>query len=108
MSLLVSFLLFINIFWGLLNLMPIYPLDGGQISREIFTMRDPYRGIPQSLWVSVFTGAGIAVWALMLGSIFMTIMFGMLAFSSYQALQGYGGGGRFGGGGGFGGGRSPW
>jgi len=29
-------LLFICIAWGLLNLLPIYPLDGGQISREVF------------------------------------------------------------------------
>jgi len=30
-------MLFINLFWPLLNLLPIWPLDGGQISRELFT-----------------------------------------------------------------------
>ncbi len=26
----------INLFWALLNLLPVFPLDGGQISRELF------------------------------------------------------------------------
>ena len=31
-------LLSVNIYWALLNLVPIYPLDGGQISREMFLL----------------------------------------------------------------------
>ena len=31
-------LLFVNIFWGLVNLLPVFPLDGGQISRELFQL----------------------------------------------------------------------
>ena len=32
---LVSSLLFVNYFWGLVNLLPVYPLDGGQIVLNI-------------------------------------------------------------------------
>ncbi len=28
-------LLVINLFWGLFNLLPIFPLDGGQVTREV-------------------------------------------------------------------------
>ena len=34
-------LLQVNILWGLMNLLPIYPLDGGQIARELFTLSNP-------------------------------------------------------------------
>ena len=36
-------LLWINIWWGLLNLLPIYPLDGGRITRELFTLKGNVR-----------------------------------------------------------------
>ena len=107
-------MLYINIFWGLMNLLPIYPLDGGQISRELFTQGDPWQGVRKSLWLSVITGAIVAALALLfLKSLFMAVMFGALAFSSWQALQQIGGGGGFGGGGyggggPWGGGRRPW
>ena len=29
-------MLWVNIYWGLVNLLPVYPLDGGQIARELF------------------------------------------------------------------------
>ena len=33
----VFYLLQVNIFWGVMNLMPIIPLDGGHIADEILT-----------------------------------------------------------------------
>lgn len=86
---LISDMLWVNIFWGLLNLLPLFPLDGGQIARAIFLKQDPWRGLRNSLVLSVVTGAALAIFGgLYLGSIFMAVMFGMLAYSSWQALQG--------------------
>lgn len=87
----VSNLLWINIWWGLLNLMPIYPLDGGQISRELFTLGDnPHAGIVRSFWLSAVTAAAIGVFfGLMRGSLFMALMFGYLAYQNYQTIQAY-------------------
>ena len=34
------FFLYVSVYWALLNLLPIYPLDGGQISRELFLLWD--------------------------------------------------------------------
>lgn len=87
-------LLYINIFWGLVNLLPVYPLDGGQISREVLMQINPSEGMTQSLWLSVFTGAGIAIFGvLVMQSLFLALMFGYLAYSSYAMLQMYSGGG---------------
>jgi len=108
----IRFLLIPSIFWALLNLLPIYPLDGGQISRELFMVFNAQDGIRHSLILSIGTGILVAVYGLIHSSLFMAIMFGLLAYSSYQTLQAYTGGGGvgpggFGGGGGFGG-RRPW
>lgn len=87
---LVWYLLFVNFAWGLINLLPIYPLDGGRISREIFVEFDTGRGIVRSLWLSIITAAAFAVYALVAWqSLFIPIMFGMLAYGSYQMLQAY-------------------
>lgn len=86
-----SAMLFINIFWGIINLMPVFPLDGGQIARALMVHWDAWDGLRKSLWLSVIAGAIIAVLSLRV-SIFMTIMFGILAYQSYQQLQQISGG----------------
>jgi len=93
----VFFLLLPSIFWALLNLLPVYPLDGGQIAREVFTMFNPSGGIRSSLILSVVTGVAVAVYAMTREQMYLAIMFGMLAFSSYQILQAYSGRGGYGG-----------
>jgi Zn-dependent protease len=82
-------LLWVNIFWGLINLVPVHPLDGGSVVRHILIQTDPLNGLRTSLWVSVIAGAAMAVAGLLfLQSIYMAILFGLLAFQSFQALQG--------------------
>jgi stage IV sporulation protein FB len=82
-------LLQVNILWGLLNLLPIYPLDGGQISRELFSLANPRAGITQSLQLSAGVAVLVAVYAILNQRIFTGIMFGILAYESFQALQAY-------------------
>lgn len=87
-------MLFCNLVWGLLNLLPVYPLDGGQISRELFVMADPWKGMTNSLWLSCFAAGGIAIWAITNGNHYAAIWFGVLAFGAFQQIQGSGGGRR--------------
>ena len=95
-TLFIQYVLFVCVFWGLINLLPVYPLDGGQIARELFLRANPHDGIRQSLILSIVTGVAVAVIALMtLGDVFIAVMFGLLAYFSYAALQAYTG-------------RGPW
>ena len=88
MSLLVTMLLWVNVFWGLINLLPVYPLDGGNVSRYLLLQADPIDGVRKSLWVSVMAGGLVAIAGLLiLRSIYMAFLFGLLAFQSYQSLQ---------------------
>jgi Zn-dependent protease len=86
------YLLFINIFWGLVNLLPIYPLDGGQISHEVFQMVNPRDGVQQALWLSIIVAvaAGVFAWT-RLGDQFLAIFCAYLAYTSYTTLQSYSG-----------------
>lgn len=89
LSMLVSMLLWVNVFWGLINLMPVYPLDGGNVARNLLVRYDPLDGMRKSLWLSVIAGGLIALAGLfVLRSVYMAILFGLLAFQSYQAIQG--------------------
>jgi stage IV sporulation protein FB len=92
-SVLATLFLWVNIFWGLINLMPVQPLDGGNVARNLFIHYDPLDGLRKSLWLSAITGVLLAIIGLFaFRSLFMALLFGLLAFQSYQAVQGrYGG-----------------
>lgn len=89
---LITLMLWVNVFWGLINLVPVFPLDGGQVARSLFVQADPWDGYRKSLWVSVISGAVMAaVGGIFLGSIWLAFLFGILALQSYAEIQGRGG-----------------
>ena len=88
LTVLVYILVSVNVFWGLINLVPVYPLDGGNVARYAFLQNDPYDGVRKSLWLSVIAGGIVAfVGLVFLRSVYMALLFGFLAFQSYQSLQ---------------------
>jgi Zn-dependent protease len=93
-------LFIINLFWGLMNLLPIWPLDGGQVSRDFLGYIAPGQGMRLSLGISFVLAALIAVHALLvhygkphlpylgwLGGVYVAVLFGLLALQSFQLLQ---------------------
>lgn len=92
----INLLLMMNLFWGFMNLLPVYPLDGGQIARQLFVMRDPWDGVRKSLILSCIVGAAVTLMSLSDRSLWMTFLFGFLTYSCWIELQTMGsGGGRF-------------
>jgi Zn-dependent protease len=80
-------LLYVNIYWGLVNLLPIYPLDGGQIARQLFWIWQVPDGTRQSLKLSMVTAIAVAAYSIWSQDIYLAFMFGGLAYLSFQALQ---------------------
>jgi len=75
-------LLWVNFWWSLINLLPVFPLDGGQIYASI------ERSTKKVWTVGMVTGALVAVAALLfLDRIFIAILFGYLAFQNYKRLE---------------------
>ncbi len=84
-------LVWVNVAWGLINLLPVYPLDGGQIARYVWGAIDPVNGIRRALWLSVIAAGVVALAGLLvLGSPYIALLFGMLAYQSYMTTRGYG------------------
>ena len=81
-------LVWINLMWGLVNLLPIWPLDGGQATQVVLSMVDRKQGSRRAHVVSLLTAGILAVLAAARGSdFFLTIFFGMFAFINFQVLQ---------------------
>lgn len=87
-TVLLRYLLYINIFWGLVNLLPIWPLDGGKISRELFLMADGGMAIRNSLILSIICAIGIAILGFQNERQFIAILFAFMAIQNYQELSG--------------------
>jgi stage IV sporulation protein FB len=81
-------LLWVNFYWGLVNLLPIYPLDGGHAALAIFEQADPRHGRRKSLILSAALAAAVAIFGISEQSSYLAIMFGILAVSSLQSLDG--------------------
>jgi len=85
----VGALLWINIFWGMINLMPVQPLDGGNVAREYLSYADPLSGERRALWISAIVGGIVAVFGLLvMRSVYVALLFGFLAFQSYEQVKG--------------------
>jgi stage IV sporulation protein FB len=83
-----SFLIQINLFWGLVNLLPVWPLDGGQIAQILLTMYDRSRGQRWGHVLSLLVAGAVAVIAYTLTQrLFLTLFFGYFALINYQVLQ---------------------
>lgn len=86
----VLYLVGANIFWGLLNLLPVYPLDGGRVAREICVLASPSRGVVASLWLSTIAGAACAAYALISWrEWFAAAFFAYLAYGSFTTIGAY-------------------
>ena len=81
----------INIVLNLFNLVPIYPLDGGQVARQLMVQADPHNGLKNSIILSIGAAIVMALFSLRLESPFMMLLFAFMAFSNYQSLQAWGG-----------------
>jgi stage IV sporulation protein FB len=83
-------LLWVNVVWGLVNLAPVLPLDGGEIARSLLESADPVGGLRKALWLSAIAGGIIAGLAALTGNLFAAFLFGILALSSAAATRGPG------------------
>lgn len=78
-----AFLLEVNILWSIFNLLPVMPLDGGNILDEAF---GPDRERLSAI-VSMSVAVGLTVLAVALRYHLVTFILAMAAFHSYQRFQ---------------------
>ena len=100
-------LVFVNLWWGLINLLPVWPLDGGQVCEEVCSYFSPRNGRRLALQISIAVAGAFCVYSLVCimsvrqgtdwldalpwwiprGSLWTAFLFGLLAVQSYQVLD---------------------
>lgn len=80
-------LLEVNIGWGIFNLLPMLPLDGGNVLRAVFVAVSPERGFKAARVVSIVIAAGIALLAIKSGAWWILYLGVLFAFRNVQSLR---------------------
>lgn len=81
----VGLMLWVNVGWAILNLLPIVPLDGGRIFEGLVGPRQNAL-VPKVGFVLALAMAAVGL--MYLGSVFMAVMFGLLAYSNWERMRG--------------------
>jgi stage IV sporulation protein FB len=75
-------LLWINFWWGIINLLPVMPLDGGQITDLYVT---PQRRV---YLIGAVTATAMALFGFFqLGSFYVLVLFGFLAWQNFKGMK---------------------
>ncbi len=84
----------VNLGWGVLNLFPMLPLDGGNVVASVFEIFAKDNGRRFARYASLFLAVGLAAWALATPTLpfhldkwFTAILLGFLAFQNWRGLR---------------------
>jgi membrane-associated protease RseP (regulator of RpoE activity) len=82
-----NFVVWVNLGWGVLNLLPILPLDGGHITSSLAEMVAGRRGRIAARAFSVVLTVAIGLWALSAGDWWILILCAVFTYANVQALR---------------------
>lgn len=74
----------VSLIWAILNLFPIFPLDGGHILKAILGPRR----LKLTLIISMICAIGFGILGLLNGYFLIVIFFGLFAFNNLKQLRG--------------------
>lgn len=77
----------INLIWGIFNLFPIWPLDGGRLAEVFLSMYNRRHGTRWAHVISLLTAGMLAVVCFQREEIPMGILLAYFGFVNYQVLQ---------------------
>jgi Zn-dependent protease len=89
-AVLVPLLVLANFWWGVFNLLPIPPLDGGKAFRNL--LRSLLREKPAfmiAVWTAMIVGIGVVVYGVATRDYFLAAIIGWFTFSNFQQWQDY-------------------
>ena len=79
--------LFFSLGWGILNLVPIYPLDGGKILRYLLEYNPRWHAEKIAIIVGLVLGGLVICYTLFTGQIWNSVVVGLLLSGNIARLQ---------------------
>jgi Zn-dependent protease len=74
-----------NFAWGIFNLIPVPPLDGGHATRSFFSIFLQDRtAFMVSTWIALIIGGAVAIWAFTGGQFFIAFYIAWFVFMAWQ------------------------
>lgn len=81
------FSIIVNLTWSLLNLLPILPLDGGHVFREICTYFSPSNGVRYAAQTGAVLAGALCAYCVAQGMIYNAVLVGSLCAQNIQIAQ---------------------
>ncbi len=78
---------YVNVFWTIVNLLPVQPLDGGRLLSIVLEGFFGVRGIKIAYFLSILIAAAVGLIFFALGAVLAGSLFLILAFESYRSWQ---------------------
>jgi Zn-dependent protease len=79
-----------GIVWGIFNLLPIPPLDGGKAFRNLLrTILRENTAFIIAVWIAMLVGTGIVIYALVRRDYFLAVIIGWFTFNNFQQWDEY-------------------
>jgi membrane-associated protease RseP (regulator of RpoE activity) len=83
----VEFIVWVNLGWAVLNLLPILPMDGGHIAASLAEMVAGPKGRVAARVLSVVLTVLIGLWALAARQLWILILCVLFTYANVQALR---------------------
>ncbi|MFO0740056.1 MAG: site-2 protease family protein [Labilithrix sp.] len=83
-------LLWVNISWGIFNLVPLLPLDGGNVFRSVAKHFSPTNGEKVARVVSLVIAVAGGIYAVIGGQWWLLYLAALFGYQNFQALRGAG------------------
>jgi stage IV sporulation protein FB len=84
-----KFTAMVNLFWTIVNLVPVLPLDGGHLMSIIFQAIFGFKGLKMAIITGIVVGIGISILFFSLGQFLVGALFLILTFESFRSLKYY-------------------
>lgn len=87
LALALRWLQIINLFWTVLNLLPVMPLDGGQLLRIVLEGIFGAKGLKYTLLASMVISVGFSLTFFLLGAFLIGAIFFLFAFQNFETWR---------------------
>jgi Zn-dependent protease len=77
----------VNLFWAVINLIPMIPLDGGNIMAALFDLVAPGKGRQAARYISIAVALGVGALALFGGAFVLALVCGLSIWMNFTDLR---------------------